>query len=91
MNNMDKYSKYTFSAYKTKSWDDLRATLIKLDRWVFRGHSNYDWALATSLERAAARSGLITRELAEKERAILSKFKKRANSFLTKFRQKRMN
>lgn len=81
---MNKFSKYTFCTYNAKSWVDLRESLNKLDNWVFRGHGDFSWSLSTSLERSAQRSNYDTRAIADIEKLILERFKKRANSYLVK-------
>lgn len=81
---MNKNQEHTFCTYDAKSWDDLRTTLSKLEDWVFRGHGDFSWTLSTSLERSAKRSNFDNRAIADIEKIILAKFKKRANSFLSK-------
>jgi FRG domain len=43
-----------FTSLKVQSWEELEGLLTKYDeRWIFRGHSQCDWLLESTLDRAS--------------------------------------
>ena len=50
---MIKHSKNIFCEYTVTSWEDCRNLFKVIEDWVFRGQSNSDWSLQTTLERGA--------------------------------------
>ena len=94
-----KYDKYYgepgFEKYvlieRAKSWDDFLLWISALDGWCFRGQQETNWALTTSLDRAAFRKTSnghyhIPRE--PEERELLFRFQQQAQQYLTHLPEK---
>ncbi|WP_232615155.1 FRG domain-containing protein [Photobacterium carnosum] len=78
---MDKHSKNIFCEYTVKSWEDCLNLFRTIDGWVFRGQSNSDWALKTTLERGAEIHSTNFRDTPVVEANIIEKFQRRANHY----------
>lgn len=73
-----------FQAIRIDSWDEAVKLLRQLPRrWVFRGQSDSDWSLTTTLERAASRLRCAPEARAEREDWIVTEFQRRAHSYLS--------
>jgi len=70
-----------FCEYKTSSWEELRKIGLMLEGWVFRGQSNAQWNLTTTLERLASYLSLDIREIALLESEIVKQFQRRARHY----------
>lgn len=81
---MENHNPYLFCEYEIKSWDDARKLLAHLNDWVFRGQSNKDWKLQTTLERASLVNNADKRAITNFEKKIIEKFKRRALFYLDK-------
>lgn len=79
---MEKHNLYIFCEYEVKSWSDARKLLAYLSDWVFRGQSNKDWKLQTSLERASYVNNTFFRSIPIYERKIIERFQRRAMYYL---------
>ena len=67
--------------FKVASWDECRILSKTMRRWLFRGQSNSEWTLKSSVERALeSRDIPITRHSAF-ELMVLSEFKAVAHNF----------
>jgi len=80
-----------FIVIQPKSWDDMRRLVSILPgRWVFRGQSNSEWGLSSSLERALDplihddNKKINDRQqmIRAKEAMLLREFKRRAHHYL---------
>lgn len=81
---MEKHNPYVFCEYEVKSWDDARKLLVHLSDWVFRGQSNKDWKLQTTLERASIVNNADIRAIPLFEKKIIERFQRRALYYLDK-------
>lgn len=75
-------SEYLFCEYEARDWTTLRYHLYNLKNWIYRGQSNYEWNLSTTIERSARLYNYDTRATLEKEKTILNKFQRRAHNYL---------
>lgn len=64
------------------SWEEYRQICNKLDRWLFRGQSDSNWQLVSSLERALRLRKIEKARWAVSERFILSDFQRGAHNYL---------
>ncbi len=79
---MDKHSDNIFCEYTAKSWEDCRSLLKNIEGWIFRGQSNSDWSLQTTLERGAVINNTDIRKIPKVETYILEKFQRRSIYYL---------
>ncbi|MEW4412241.1 FRG domain-containing protein [Clostridium sp. AN503] len=78
-------NKYTFCMKTIYTWQECNTLLHDRLGWVFRGQSNSDWKLQTSLERKISEKNdecLDIREIILKENEIIDKFKRRAFNYI---------
>lgn len=78
---------YTYEGAKfyevtPKSWDDAKRIGKTLPLSVFRGHANSEWALTTTLERAANRFNYPVEQIWKSEKYVLQAFQARAHHYL---------
>lgn len=66
---------------KISEIQDIESIGSECPHWLFRGHSDVDWDLKTSLERAAGRCAI---EISEYETQITREFKRHAHTFLNR-------
>ena len=78
-----------FCEYTIKSWDDCRKLLKNINTWVFRGQSNSDWGLQTSLERGVYINDSHPFDKTIIEEKIIEKFQRRAYHYLDKQPEKK--
>ena len=80
-----------FIVVQPKSWDDMRHLVsIMPGKWAFRGQSNSEWGLSSSLERALGQiihdddTKIDDRQkvVEGKEKLILKEFKRRAHHYI---------
>lgn len=79
------HSKYTFCMKTISTWQECNTLLHERLGWVFRGQSNSEWALQTSLERKVnvkEKGYLDIREIPKMESEIIDKFKRRAFNYI---------
>lgn len=81
---MDKHSDNIFCEYTVESWYDCLSLFKNIEDWVFRGQSNSDWSLQTTLERGAEINSTHIRDIPKVERKIIDKFQRRALHYLDK-------
>ena len=74
---MIKHSENIFCEYTVTSWEDCRNLFKVIEDWVFRGQSNSDWSLQTTLERGASINSSNIRDIPKIEKKILDKFQRR--------------
>lgn len=79
MSNLKPFYRVT----RAETLADVHAWLPPEDEWIFRGQSNSQWDLSTSLERALAASpeGLI--HALDLERGLVRRFQREANHYLS--------
>ena len=70
-----------FAVLEAGDWKDAEAIAESLEGWIFRGHSNADWALETTLFRGALDFGYRD-SLTHAENWMLREFKRRAHHFV---------
>ena len=70
---MIKHSENIFCEYTVTSWEDCRNLFKVIEDWVFRGQSNSDWYLQTTLERGAYVNSSNVRDIPKIEKKILDK------------------
>ncbi len=74
-----------FIGIQPKSWDDMRHLITEMPgKWVFRGQSDGNWGLSSSLERALDQiNDENRREIVErKEQILLREFMRRAHHYI---------
>ncbi|MDC7286794.1 FRG domain-containing protein [Blautia schinkii] len=79
-------NKYMFCMKTINTWQECNAILHDRLGWVFRGQSNSEWGLQTSLERKVNEnnSGYVNfREIPKIENKIIDKFKRRAFNYIS--------
>ncbi|OME82339.1 MULTISPECIES: FRG domain-containing protein [Paenibacillus] len=81
---MSKHSDNIFCEYTINSWEDCRKLFRSIEKWVFRGQSNSQWSLQTTLERGAKINNSNIRDIPMIERNIIEKFQRRAFHYLEK-------
>ena len=81
-----------FIVIQPKSWDDMRHLVSRMPgKWVFRGQSNSEWGLSSSLERALGqiihdekRKIADRQKIVEgKEKLLLREFMRRAHHYIS--------
>lgn len=85
---MIKHSENIFCEYTVTSWEDCRNLFKVIEDWVFRGQSNSDWSLQTTLERGAYVNSSNVRDIPKIEKKILDKFQRRAFHYLERLPEK---
>tara|TARA_R110001599_G_scaffold317978_2_gene527407 strand:+ start:2455 stop:3318 length:864 start_codon:yes stop_codon:yes gene_type:complete len=85
---MDKHSDNIFCEYTVDSWADCRDLFKAIGGWIFRGQSNSDWSLKTTLERGADINSTYIRDIPKVEKRIIDKFQRRALHYLDKLPEK---
>jgi hypothetical protein len=80
-----------FIVIQPKSWDDMRHLVSQMQgKWVFRGQSNSEWGLSSSLERTLPqiiqdndkKDGERQKIIENKEKLLLREFKRRAHHYI---------
>ena len=72
----------TFCEFTPSSWKEARELALNLCYWVFRGQSDSEWKLTTTLERAALYSSCEQRKIPHIEQHILIQFQRRASQYI---------
>jgi FRG domain len=72
-----------FGVLRAKSWKDAIEIAEGLPGWIFRGHSNADWPLETTLFRGASMFGYSCDQLAHAENWMLREFRRRAHHYVS--------
>jgi hypothetical protein len=80
--NMPKLIDTAYFAMTPASWDEAKEIGKRLQLFAFRGQSNNQWPLATTLERATKHLSVAPDQLWMLEQDILRSFKARAHHFL---------
>jgi hypothetical protein len=69
------------------SWDSLmdyyRSLRDEGKRWIFRGQTNADWGLESTLERLAQRFSIDFNDLSKMERGLVRKFQREASLYIS--------
>ena len=76
--------KFYTDDFKISSWKDfidLTSMIEKRNFWVFRGHSDWNWDLKTTIERAAEDLGIRFDMLPKLEQGMIHKFKRQYAHF----------
>ncbi len=75
-----------FAETKIDGWESIQRFFSALSKshsqWIFRGHTNADWLLDTSLQRSAHIYEISPQSLTVIERIMLDRFKRTAHHFL---------
>ncbi len=75
-----------FETITVKSWNDIakhsEELITSQNRFVFRGQSNAEWDLKTSLERAAGRLSIDYYKIPEIEKGLIRKFQREAYLYI---------
>lgn len=77
-----KHEDYTFCEFTPSTWNEARELASEMCYWIFRGQTDSEWNLTTTLERAAAYSACDQRNIPQVEKYILKQFQRRANQYL---------
>lgn len=85
--------------YKTvtlRSWAEVTAHFAThrgvFDGWIFRGHQNADWLLATTLERAAVeRFGISWAEVPGIEKGLVRRFQRQLHLYSAEVQAEELN
>jgi hypothetical protein len=72
-----------FLKIRPDSWESTRSLGRQLLGWGFRGHSDANWKLVTTFERAADIYGYPAERRLEREALMLKHFKRRAHFYIT--------
>src|SRR5262245_16423738 len=73
-----------FAVTSPGSWEETRRLCRRLSHgWIFRGHADADWPLATTLERKAAQYNCSPENIRGRELWILRNFYRRARLYLS--------
>jgi len=69
------------------NWDQLmdyyRMLRVEGKKWLFRGQTNAEWGLETTLERLARRFSIDFSELSKIEQGLLRKFQREASLYIS--------
>jgi hypothetical protein len=63
-------------------WKEARSLAHRMTRWIFRGQSNEEWPLASSIETAASLHLCESEYIWEREDWMLKQFRRRAHHYL---------
>ena len=75
-------AKYEFFQVSLPGWESAKRIKNQLDHFIFRGQSDYQWGLTTSLERALKPFRIPPDEMWDLEKNILSTFRSRAHHYI---------
>ncbi|RUR57559.1 FRG domain-containing protein [Vreelandella populi] len=65
-----------------ETWEEAVAVMSRLPQYIFRGQASSSWGLSTNLERACLRNDFPTHFLDNREKVILTEFKRRAHLYI---------
>jgi len=83
VSKMRSRQKKTYTQITIRSWDEFVSIVgTGYLNWAFRGHSDADWQLETTLGRRFRTAGIDPRAWPEQESRILRIFKRKAHLFL---------
>ncbi len=78
----------TFCEITPDSWKDARELALSLCYWAFRGQSDANWRLTTTLERAGEYSSCSPRLISDIEKYTLIQFQRRASQYISELPDK---
>jgi len=73
---------YTFRSFEVGNWHEARDVAQALHGWIFRGSSNADVPLETTLYRASGKRAINRGALPEWEALLLHQFQRRAHHYV---------
>lgn len=71
-----------YAQVTVKSWEEFRALTVGHENWVYRGQSDAEWSLQTTLERAVSYRSQRDILLVQAEQVALERFQRRAHHYI---------